>query len=133
MKGLFGPHPPLDPRPFTDDQLKIILLLESLGVVFRFYDSYWGPYVSLQDRNGISMVMHFANGREYNTTFHSIQGNCFQDCMKKFMEHLDNQTPPWTNVELCEDAYITDFHLPPYNSIKELKMKLQLRKASKTT
>lgn len=121
-------------RPhLTDDQLEIISLLESLGVVFRFYGSNYGPYVSLQDRNGIPMVMHFTNGRKHNTAFHSIHGATFQKCMWEFMEHLGNQTPPWSNIELCEDAYITDFHLPPYNSLKELKMKLQLRKASQIT
>lgn len=132
-KDMTGQHPPLDPRPFTDEQLEIISLLESLGVVFRFHDSRYRPHVSLEDRSGIAMVMHFTNGRKYNTSFHSIHGKCFQDCMKVFMEHLGSQTPPWTNIELCEDTYVTDFHLPPYSSIKELKMKLQLRKASETT
>lgn len=128
-----GQHPPLDPRPFTDDQLEIISLLESLGVVFRFYDSRYRPHVSLEDRSGIAMVMHFTNGRKHNTSFHSIHGKCFQDCMKEFVEHLGSQNPPWTNIELCKNTHTTDFRLPPYSSPKELRMKLQLRKASETT
>ena len=131
---MIGPHPPLDPRPFTNDQFGIISLLESLGVVFRFFNSNYGPYVSLQDRNGIPMLMHFTpGGNRESEAFHAFHGTTFQKCMWEFMEHLGNQTPPRSNIELCEDAYVTDFHLPPYDSLKELRMKLQLRKASETT